>query len=383
MWGDTMDIKKAMQLYELRAYLEEKKAEQEVIEERYNKYHDPRNGRFTNGSGGGGGSVLVIPKGHAGVYRGHKAAMQKSMSAANEQAAQRIQALGGNVNENGNYSFQEHGGLQMFAGQSTAQPTTTIDINTGNVTQQTGNVAPQATNSGNGLTNEKIGSTIENKEYGDMSGVLDRAAAKNIEYREIRKLDRELTEQEIIDKIGGGDKTSGSCASLALAYAANKAGYDVTDYRGGESQKLFADGFTWVNIGTGMGDKSDFDDVFAVGSVRSKTLDMIKAKPDGKEYILASGKHAAIVRHNGKNVEYLELQRDPSFARIYADKQANGWKKLNCAKLGRRFGVDSSMGHSRIISVEDIAKTDGFAKMMGYINTAPDKQRKGVGGGER
>lgn len=59
MWGDTMDIKKAMQLYELRAYLEEKKAEQEVIEERYNKYHDPRNGRFTNGSGGGGGSALI------------------------------------------------------------------------------------------------------------------------------------------------------------------------------------------------------------------------------------------------------------------------------------------------------------------------------------
>lgn len=67
MWGDTMDIKKAMQLYELRAYLEEKKAEQEVIEERYNHYHDPRTGQFASGKGGGMGLYYSMGKGKGEV----------------------------------------------------------------------------------------------------------------------------------------------------------------------------------------------------------------------------------------------------------------------------------------------------------------------------
>lgn len=67
MWGDTMDIKKAMQLYELRAYLEEKRAEQEVIEERYNHYHDPTNGQFASGKGGGYGLYYSMGKGRGEV----------------------------------------------------------------------------------------------------------------------------------------------------------------------------------------------------------------------------------------------------------------------------------------------------------------------------
>jgi len=62
-----MDIKKAMQLYELRAYLEEKRAEQEVIEERYNHYHDPTNGRFASGKGGGYGLYYSMGKGRGEV----------------------------------------------------------------------------------------------------------------------------------------------------------------------------------------------------------------------------------------------------------------------------------------------------------------------------
>lgn len=67
MWGDTMDIKKAMQLYELRAYLEEKRAEQEVIEERYNHYHNPTNGQFASGKGGGTGLYYSMGKGKGAV----------------------------------------------------------------------------------------------------------------------------------------------------------------------------------------------------------------------------------------------------------------------------------------------------------------------------
>lgn len=38
----------------------------QLLEMRYNPYHDPSNGRFTSGGGGGGGGLLVVPKGQKG-----------------------------------------------------------------------------------------------------------------------------------------------------------------------------------------------------------------------------------------------------------------------------------------------------------------------------
>ena len=58
---------------------------------------------------------------------------------------------------------------------------------------------------------------------------------------DVKKLEKPLTSDEIVDKISGGDKTAGSCASVAFAYIGNEAGYDVYDYRGGTSQKYFSD----------------------------------------------------------------------------------------------------------------------------------------------
>ena len=49
----------------------------------------------------------------------------------------------------------------------------------------------------------------------------------NIEYREVEDLDKPLTQEEIIQKLAGGDMTKGSCASLAFAYAGNTCGFDV------------------------------------------------------------------------------------------------------------------------------------------------------------
>ena len=39
------------------------------------------------------------------------------------------------------------------------------------------------------------------------------------------------SEEDIVSCLGGGDLTPGSCSSLAFAYAGNKAGYDVLDFR--------------------------------------------------------------------------------------------------------------------------------------------------------
>lgn len=359
-----------MELYELRAYLEEKRAEQEVIEERYNKYHDPRNGRFTNGSGGGTGSVLVIPKGHAGVYRGHKAAMQKSMSAANEQAAQRIQALGGNVNGNGNYSFQEHGGLMMVQGQTNATPNTVINVNTGNVTQQ-------ATNTSNPLTNQSNNATIsqkpsiENVSNGSCSAVIDKCRTSSVKHNPVKNLDRELTEKEIIDRVGGGDLTVGSCVSLAYAYAANRAGYDVLDFRGGRSLEVFAGSRSAMANAVKA---TQYESIIGENTTPGKKLKILKNLPEGEEYVFRTGSHAAVVRQVGGKVQYLELQSPTN----------NGWHDMTKAStMTKRFGGKAKHSGYSLVNVKELPKAEGFKELMGYINTDEHSQRKGAWGYEK
>lgn len=62
------DIRTVILSRELRAYIAQKRMEQRMLEERYNPYHDPRNGRFTTGKGSGGvnGVVLAVGKGQKG-----------------------------------------------------------------------------------------------------------------------------------------------------------------------------------------------------------------------------------------------------------------------------------------------------------------------------
>lgn len=57
--------------------------------------------------------------------------------------------------------------------------------------------------------------------------MVDALEKANVEYRPIQLAEQGRTEQDIINRLSGGDMTKGSCSSLALAYAGNKAGYDV------------------------------------------------------------------------------------------------------------------------------------------------------------
>ena len=61
------DIKTIIVKNELKAYVMEKRAEQRELEERYNHYHDPRNGRFASGAGGGTGLYYSMGKGKGAV----------------------------------------------------------------------------------------------------------------------------------------------------------------------------------------------------------------------------------------------------------------------------------------------------------------------------
>lgn len=204
--------------------------------------------------------------------------------------------------------------------------------------------------------------------------LFDIINANEIEYNEVKRTSNSQTDDEIIAKIGGGDMTAGSCVSLSFAYAGNKCGYNVTDYRGGVSQSVFS---RTSNIKKIIG----FDGVKSV-AIKEKNdftgaLELLKTVEEkGKEYILITGQHAAVIRKAETGFEYLELQT----------VNHNGYHNLTKEVLKDRFGCKrshSSYGKkyeltNMLIDVDSLSESDAFAEMLGYINTAIDKQKKGV-----
>lgn len=237
-----------------------------------------------------------------------------------------------------------------------------------------------------------------------------------IEYIEVKELEHELTESEIIEKVGGGDLTKGSCSSLTYAYIGNKCGYDVYDFRDGNSRNFFASRNEQL-----MRDLDGVEkQVYIVQKEASDIAKKLKELdlPHGKEYRLSCGKHAAIIRNTESGYQYLELQ----------NAKGNGWKsftererlkvksitdgkfeyesyKEKCSMadtLKNRFGCRVSKSNmprfedgklvldseGRIMYgsemdltlVESYKNSQEFKDILGYINTAPDKQRKGAKG---
>ena len=189
-----------------------------------------------------------------------------------------------------------------------------------------------------------------------------------------KKMAQVPTQSEIISKVGGGDRTGGSCSSVALAYAGNEAGYDVRDFRGGTSRSIFArDGniekickFPGVD-GKWLYSKNDLQ-------AAHELLGQVEA---GKQYYFATARHAAVVRKAGDGVEFLELQ----------SQRSNGFFALDDTTLRYRFGSRARAGKyktgSFLIDIEKLAKSPDFVEMLKYINTLPGKELKGVGGGVR
>jgi hypothetical protein len=214
--------------------------------------------------------------------------------------------------------------------------------------------------------------------------------AGGVEYRKVNDLEKPLTEGEIIDKLGGGDLTKGSCASLAYAYCANKAGYDVTDYRGGKSQEIISmSSIGRLNASSKVtGEPGIPTKVLQSGrngvATPGKKLKFMKDNiAEGEEYFVSCAKHAAIVKKEGGKLHYLELQQEPG-KRYKSGIGVKGWKPMTKATtLTKRFGdkdLHGFYGGLTMAKVSDVPKMAGFKEMMGYINTAPEKQQKGAKG---
>lgn len=164
--------------------------------------------------------------------------------------------------------------------------------------------------------------------------------------------------------------TKGSCSSLALAYAANKAGYDVLDFRGGESCSIFSTNSNIIELtklanGEIVKNFNDF----------KGAAELVQKIEKGKEYYFATGKHAAIIRKSDNGFEYLELQ----------SAVKNGFKPLNNDVLKKRFKCQKSYSVSgfklevpnMMFDIDALKNNSEFEKLFGYINTSEALQQKG------
>lgn len=187
------------------------------------------------------------------------------------------------------------------------------------------------------------------------------------DYISVEKCDSIRTSEEIVSELGGGDCTSGSCSSLAFAYAGNKGGYKVLDFRDGESRKFFSENENIQVIADMPGIESKT--IFGKNDIEC-AQQLLSQMESNKEYYLATGEHAAIVRKGKTNFEYLELQ----------SPNDNGWHELTPEKLHDRFGCEQIRNNDLpnfLIDVNSMANCKNFIYVLGYINTAESKQRKG------
>lgn len=197
----------------------------------------------------------------------------------------------------------------------------------------------------------------------------DALIRENVDYLQPKTMSKRISEDEIIKKIGGGDKTKGSCVSLCYVYVGNKHGLDVYDFRGGKSREVMS--FSLYNT---PALNKVLSKVEKGGGTRAANK-LISTIKDEKEYILGTGRHAAIVRkHNGK-VEYLELQTENN----------NGWHELTNDVLKNRFACASSYksNRSELIDIDSLKDSNEFRELLGYINTKEKNQKKGRGGFEK
>ncbi|BET14734.1 minor capsid protein [Fusobacterium vincentii] len=223
--------------------------------------------------------------------------------------------------------------------------------------------------------NENSSINKESKEPIPNTFTMAWAQNDKVEYNEVRKLQKELTTEQIIKKLGGGDQTKGSCSSLAFAYIGNRNGYDVLDFRGGISTEIFAITRNIVEIANLDGIESK---VIKRANDYKAVKELLTFVEEKKEYYLETGKHATIIRRGNRGFEYLELQSETE----------NGFKKLDSSVLKTRFGCQTSYSVSGtkfeksnvLIDVDSCKNSEEFKNLLGYINTAKDKQNKGEGG---
>ena len=219
---------------------------------------------------------------------------------------------------------------------------------------------------------------------------------EEVKYLEVKENENPISHDEIVEKIAGGDMTKGSCASLSLAYAGNTCGLDVTDFRGGNSQDMFADKYNLKRMLQISG--SDMQ-IHYVTKEAKDTAELLEKLEKDREYLLVAGKHAAIVRRTEEfGLQYLELQHAKDNGWQLFEKEVETWygkeRRTVAETLVKRFGcrktVDKLKATGTVVkkevylaSVDSFKPTKEFKDILGYLNTETGKQKKGEKGGIR
>lgn len=222
--------------------------------------------------------------------------------------------------------------------------------------------------------------TKETEKDKTISEVRQQLIDNKIKFVDVYKAHDNRLEDEIIKNLGGGDETEGSCASLGFAYVGNKAGYDVRDFRGGASRAFFSK-FSNIekiakldNVKSWL--ESDYSDFVAI----KKILGNVQ---EGKEYYLATGSHAAIIRKKDGFFEFLELQdaTKNGFERVIETRQYNTYRKrFGCTRSRTIKYFGKVKQKSLLIDIETLGQNEEFIKLLGYINTEINEQIKGIDG---
>lgn len=222
------------------------------------------------------------------------------------------------------------------------------------------------------LTEQKATEKLKEKSAGYQLFVAD-AKLNSVEYKTVKPLSKKLSDDEIIAKIAGGDKTGGSCASVAWSYVGNIFGYDVRDFRGGVSCEWCRSNYVRFPKLDGVITKETVE----FNGIKGAT-NLVKEMEEGKTYILWAGRHASVVRQNNGVAEWLELQSDTN----------SGWHKFTNETLKKRFHCTrqrTSQGikmkqRAYMFDVSSLEGNEEFENLLGYINTAVGYEKKGVGG---
>lgn len=224
------------------------------------------------------------------------------------------------------------------------------------------------------VVNSKTGKVYKTAKNTDIERL---AIDSKIAYNQVRKLDKKLDSDAIVDKLAGGDRTAGSCMSLAWAYAANRCGLDVTDYRGGDSMEFISQFRTSKAM-------TEFDGVVSHTNTNSNQRiageELLRSMKRGREYILICGYHAAVTRIGADGAEYLEMQSSHS----------NGFKPFGenvHGVLRDRFNAElnyfgSYRWPTQLVEINSLKRSTNFRHMMGFVHNT-GKQKKGKGGHER
>ena len=207
------------------------------------------------------------------------------------------------------------------------------------------------------------------------NAISERLDKIGVAYNQVMPHKTSMIEEEIITALAGGDRTQGSCASVGLAYCGQKSGFDVLDFRDGESRSYFSRRGYLRELSELKGLKTHYKTARSSVTAGNQLLKQVEK---GKEYYLVSGRHAAIVRRTEDDIlQYLELQSATN----------SGWTNFDGNPrytLKWRFGETKAFGilddESFMIEVDSFKDCEEIQDILGYINTVESEQRKGKNG---